>query len=166
MSLFIFINQRTLRSCCVSVAVKPLTSCRNRCYEPFDNEKPGCRCDENCVTANSCCLDYYDICTAPSETLFVTYTSFTAHQLSVILYLTPWPFPSAELWECTNVRCGEKRLTQSRCHCSDDCLSAGDCCTNYKHVCHGEAAGTSQRCRHKRNQFQETCLAMRNTYFE
>ena len=45
---------------------------------------------------------------------------------------------SAQQWDCTRLRCGEKRLTQSRCHCSDDCLSAGDCCTNYKHVCHGE----------------------------
>uniref|UniRef100_A0A3P8PMU4 SMB domain-containing protein n=1 Tax=Astatotilapia calliptera TaxID=8154 RepID=A0A3P8PMU4_ASTCA len=95
----------------------PLTSCRNRCYEPFDNEKPGCRCDENCVAANSCCFDYYDICTAPTEQ-----------------------------WECTNVRCGEKRLTQSRCHCSDDCLSAGDCCTNYKHVCHGEKQWVEDTC--------------------
>uniref|UniRef100_A0AAX7SN59 SMB domain-containing protein n=1 Tax=Astatotilapia calliptera TaxID=8154 RepID=A0AAX7SN59_ASTCA len=97
--------------------VTPLTSCRNRCYEPFDNEKPGCRCDENCVAANSCCFDYYDICTAPTEQ-----------------------------WECTNVRCGEKRLTQSRCHCSDDCLSAGDCCTNYKHVCHGEKQWVEDTC--------------------
>uniref|UniRef100_A0A3B4HA82 Venom phosphodiesterase 1-like n=1 Tax=Pundamilia nyererei TaxID=303518 RepID=A0A3B4HA82_9CICH len=117
MSLFIFINRLTLRSCFVSVAVTPLTSCRNRCYEPFDNEKPGCRCDENCVAANSCCFDYYDICTAPTEQ-----------------------------WECTNVRCGEKRLTQSRCHCSDDCLSAGDCCTNYKHVCHGEKQWVEDTC--------------------
>ncbi|XP_004574304.1 venom phosphodiesterase CdcPDE [Maylandia zebra] len=97
--------------------VTPLTSCRNRCYEPFDNEKPGCRCDENCVAANSCCFDHYDICTAPTEQ-----------------------------WECTNVRCGEKRLTQSRCHCSDDCLSAGDCCTNYKHVCHGEKQWVEDTC--------------------
>uniref|UniRef100_A0A3P9DQ73 Venom phosphodiesterase 1-like n=1 Tax=Maylandia zebra TaxID=106582 RepID=A0A3P9DQ73_9CICH len=117
MSLFIFINRLTLRSCFVSVAVTPLTSCRNRCYEPFDNEKPGCRCDENCVAANSCCFDHYDICTAPTEQ-----------------------------WECTNVRCGEKRLTQSRCHCSDDCLSAGDCCTNYKHVCHGEKQWVEDTC--------------------
>uniref|UniRef100_A0A3Q4I2I5 Ectonucleotide pyrophosphatase/phosphodiesterase family member 3-like n=1 Tax=Neolamprologus brichardi TaxID=32507 RepID=A0A3Q4I2I5_NEOBR len=117
MSLFIFINRRTLRSCCVHVAVTPLTSCRNKCYEPFDNEKPGCRCDENCVTANSCCFDHSDICTAPTEQ-----------------------------WECTNVRCGEKRLTQSKCHCSDDCLSAGDCCTNYKHVCHGEKQWVEDAC--------------------
>jgi len=46
----------------------------------------------------------------------------------------------AELWECTKLRCGETRMTQSRCHCSSDCLQAGDCCSNYKHVCLGETA--------------------------
>uniref|UniRef100_A0A4W6BRB1 SMB domain-containing protein n=1 Tax=Lates calcarifer TaxID=8187 RepID=A0A4W6BRB1_LATCA len=93
----------------LSVPVVPHTSCRNRCYEPYDSETPGCRCDENCSATNSCCYDYHDICSLPTQ-----------------------------LWECTKLRCGEKRLIQSKCHCSDDCLSAGDCCTNYKHVCHGE----------------------------
>uniref|UniRef100_A0A3B4UIQ1 Venom phosphodiesterase 1-like n=1 Tax=Seriola dumerili TaxID=41447 RepID=A0A3B4UIQ1_SERDU len=77
--------------------------------EPYDDEIPGCRCDESCIASSSCCNDYHDICTVP-----------------------------AEQWDCTKLRCGEKRLMQSRCHCSDDCLSAGDCCTNYKNVCHGE----------------------------
>ncbi|XP_071356592.1 ectonucleotide pyrophosphatase/phosphodiesterase family member 3 [Trachinotus anak] len=51
-----------------------------------------------------------------------------------------------EQWGCTKLRCGEKRLTQSRCHCSDDCLSAGDCCTNYKNVCHGEREWVEDEC--------------------
>ncbi|KAL7381199.1 hypothetical protein ABVT39_001896 [Epinephelus coioides] len=97
--------------------VVPHTSCRNRCYEPYNDESPGCRCDMNCEASNSCCYDYYDICTVP-----------------------------AEQWECTKLRCGEKRLTQSKCHCSDDCLSAGDCCTNYKHVCHGEKEWVEDQC--------------------
>ncbi|GLD59507.1 venom phosphodiesterase 1-like isoform X1 [Lates japonicus] len=95
----------------------PHTSCRNRCYEPYDSETPGCRCDENCYSTNSCCYDYHDICSLPTQ-----------------------------LWECTKLRCGEKRLTQSKCHCSDDCLSAGDCCTNYKHVCHGEKEWVEEEC--------------------
>ncbi|KAM9340330.1 venom phosphodiesterase CdcPDE [Symphorus nematophorus] len=95
----------------------PHTSCRNRCYEPYDGDVPGCRCDENCNVTDSCCFDYYDICTIPTEQ-----------------------------WECTRLRCGEKRLTQSKCHCSDDCLSAGDCCTNYKNVCHGEKAWVEDQC--------------------
>ncbi|XP_042363020.1 venom phosphodiesterase 1 [Plectropomus leopardus] len=97
--------------------VVPHTSCRNRCHEPYDGEVPGCRCDVNCNASNTCCYDYHDICTVPTEQ-----------------------------WECTKLRCGEKRLTQSRCHCSDDCLSAGDCCTNYKHVCHGEKQWVEEEC--------------------
>uniref|UniRef100_A0A4W5PRW4 SMB domain-containing protein n=1 Tax=Hucho hucho TaxID=62062 RepID=A0A4W5PRW4_9TELE len=87
----------------------PSTSCKNRCYEPFDDETPGCRCDTQCVTNNNCCYDFQDICFQPTQQ-----------------------------WECTKLRCGEKRLAESRCHCSDDCLGAGDCCTNFKHVCQGE----------------------------
>uniref|UniRef100_A0A8C7R2G4 SMB domain-containing protein n=1 Tax=Oncorhynchus mykiss TaxID=8022 RepID=A0A8C7R2G4_ONCMY len=45
---------------------------------------------------------------------------------------------TTQQWECTKLRCGETRLAESRCHCSDDCLGAGDCCTNFKHVCQGE----------------------------
>nr|XP_020505143.1 ectonucleotide pyrophosphatase/phosphodiesterase family member 3-like [Labrus bergylta] len=93
------------------------TSCRNRCYEPYDGDVPGCRCDMGCVHTNSCCYDYHDICTVPTQQ-----------------------------WECTRLRCGETRLTQSKCHCSDDCLSAGDCCTNYKHVCHGEMEWVEDKC--------------------
>ncbi|KAG7215519.1 hypothetical protein INR49_014686 [Caranx melampygus] len=47
--------------------VVPHTSCRNRCYEPYDSEIPGCRCDEGCAASNSCCHDYHDICTVPRE---------------------------------------------------------------------------------------------------
>ncbi|KAM7373676.1 hypothetical protein PAMP_008511 [Pampus punctatissimus] len=97
--------------------VVPQTSCRNRCSEPYDNEIPGCRCDDTCRASNSCCYDYHDICTVPTQ-----------------------------LWECTNLRCGEKRLTESKCHCSDDCLSAGDCCTNYQHVCHGDKEWVEDTC--------------------
>ncbi|XP_054461497.1 venom phosphodiesterase 1 [Anoplopoma fimbria] len=97
--------------------VVPHTSCKNRCYEPYDGDIPGCRCDKNCNASNTCCHDYHDICTVPTQQ-----------------------------WECTRLRCGEKRLTQSRCHCSDDCLSTGDCCTNYKHVCHGEKEWVEDQC--------------------
>ncbi|CAJ1082841.1 ectonucleotide pyrophosphatase/phosphodiesterase family member 3-like [Xyrichtys novacula] len=97
--------------------VIPHTSCRNRCYEPYDGEVPGCRCDQSCNKTDSCCFDYHDICTVPSQQ-----------------------------WECTRLRCGEKRLTESNCHCSDDCLSAGDCCTNYKHVCQGETEWVQDTC--------------------
>ncbi|KAM3858557.1 venom phosphodiesterase 1 [Diretmus argenteus] len=97
--------------------VVPYTSCRNRCYEPLDDEKPGCRCDVLCVNSKSCCYDFHDTCLQPTQQ-----------------------------WECTKLRCGEKRLADSRCHCSDDCLAAGDCCSNYKHVCHGEKEWVEDEC--------------------
>ncbi|CAK6982028.1 venom phosphodiesterase 1-like [Scomber scombrus] len=97
--------------------VVPQVSCRTRCNEHYDGDVPGCRCDANCQSSKSCCFDYHDICTVPTEQ-----------------------------WECTKLRCGEKRLTESKCQCSDDCLSAGDCCTNYQHVCHGEKQWVEDVC--------------------
>ncbi|KAG7460455.1 venom phosphodiesterase 1-like [Solea senegalensis] len=96
--------------------VVPHTSCRDRCFQPY-GEEPGCRCDDSCVSSNSCCYDFHDTCSVP-----------------------------AQMWECTKLRCGETRLNQSRCHCSDDCVSAHDCCTNYKHVCHGEKTWLEEEC--------------------
>ncbi|KAM4549950.1 venom phosphodiesterase CdcPDE [Fundulus diaphanus] len=97
--------------------VPPQTSCKGRCYQPFDDEVPGCRCDTSCNATNSCCHDYHDICMAPTQQ-----------------------------WECSRIRCGEKRLTESKCHCDDDCMSAGDCCSNYKHICHGETEWVEDQC--------------------
>uniref|UniRef100_A0A8C7K0K6 SMB domain-containing protein n=1 Tax=Oncorhynchus kisutch TaxID=8019 RepID=A0A8C7K0K6_ONCKI len=97
--------------------VVPTTSCKNRCYEPFDDETPGCRCDTQCVINNNCCYDFQEICFQPTQQ-----------------------------WECTKLRCGETRLAESRCHCSDDCLGAGDCCTNFKHVCQGETEWVADDC--------------------
>uniref|UniRef100_A0A8C6TZ68 SMB domain-containing protein n=1 Tax=Neogobius melanostomus TaxID=47308 RepID=A0A8C6TZ68_9GOBI len=96
------------RTSCLSLTVVPQTSCRGRCYEPFEWEVPGCRCDSGCNNSNSCCFDFDDICTQP-----------------------------AAQWECTRLRCGEKRLPNSNCHCSDDCAANADCCSNYNQVCKG-----------------------------
>ncbi|KAF3706981.1 Ectonucleotide pyrophosphatase/phosphodiesterase family member 3 [Channa argus] len=133
--------------------VTPHTSCRNRCYEPYDGDVPSCRCDENCVASNSCCYDYHDICTIPTNVwelltseLKRKDTIYNANVFSATQCETRCLFPAAQQWECTRLRCGEKRLTQSKCHCSDDCLSAGDCCTNYKHVCKAETAWVEDEC--------------------
>ncbi|RXM35055.1 Ectonucleotide pyrophosphatase/phosphodiesterase family member 1 [Acipenser ruthenus] len=48
----------------------------------------------------------------------------------------------AQDWTCTKFRCGEQRLSRSHCFCSNDCLTKGDCCTNYNSVCQ-EQCGTS-----------------------
>ncbi|KAM6973003.1 ectonucleotide pyrophosphatase/phosphodiesterase family member 3 [Aplochiton taeniatus] len=49
-------------------------------------------------------------------------------------------------WECTASRCGEKRLENRLCHCSENCLGEGDCCTNYKHVCQGQTEWVTDDC--------------------
>uniref|UniRef100_A0A3B4AIM0 SMB domain-containing protein n=1 Tax=Periophthalmus magnuspinnatus TaxID=409849 RepID=A0A3B4AIM0_9GOBI len=105
-------DYETFNSCVLSPVVPP-TSCRGRCFEPFDGEVPGCRCDSSCNNTHSCCYDYYDI---------------------------------LEQWECTRLRCGEKRLSNSKCHCSDDCAANGDCCTNYNNVCKGEKLWVQGAC--------------------
>ncbi|XP_047675276.1 venom phosphodiesterase 1-like isoform X3 [Tachysurus fulvidraco] len=92
-------------------------TCRNRCYEPYDHESSACRCDAQCVSSNSCCYDFMDICLQPIES-----------------------------WECTPLRCGEKRISDSKCHCSSDCLGAGDCCTNYGIVCNGMTPWVQDQC--------------------
>lgn len=40
-------------------------------------------------------------------------------------------------FECTKERCGEERNADHACHCSEDCLEKGDCCSNYKALCKG-----------------------------
>ena len=40
-------------------------------------------------------------------------------------------------YECSKDRCGEARNDLHACHCSEDCLARGDCCTNYKSLCRG-----------------------------
>ncbi|XP_077404870.1 venom phosphodiesterase CdcPDE isoform X2 [Vanacampus margaritifer] len=95
----------------------PQTSCRNRCYQPYDGDVPGCRCDAACQDSATCCHDYHDLCKAPGE-----------------------------LWECTRLRCGETRLPTSRCHCSDDCAANVDCCSNYRHVCQGQSEWVEDEC--------------------
>uniref|UniRef100_A0A8C3GIS3 Autotaxin n=1 Tax=Cairina moschata TaxID=8855 RepID=A0A8C3GIS3_CAIMO len=53
---------------------------------------------------------------------------------------------SARGWECTKDRCGETRNDDNACHCSEDCLSRGDCCTNYQVVCKGETHWVDDDC--------------------
>ncbi|XP_061461647.1 ectonucleotide pyrophosphatase/phosphodiesterase family member 2 isoform X3 [Rhineura floridana] len=55
------------------------------------------------------------------------------------------PFPVGG-WECTKERCGETRNEDNACHCSEDCLSRGDCCTNYQVVCKGETHWVMDEC--------------------
>uniref|UniRef100_A0A8C9UXQ6 SMB domain-containing protein n=1 Tax=Scleropages formosus TaxID=113540 RepID=A0A8C9UXQ6_SCLFO len=97
--------------------VPPRFSCKDHCYEPYSDESPGCRCDAQCVSSGTCCYDFEDICLLPTQQ-----------------------------WECTKLRCGEKRIQDSKCHCSSDCLGQGDCCTNFKIVCQGETEWKDDVC--------------------
>ncbi|KAJ8273129.1 hypothetical protein GJAV_G00097770 [Gymnothorax javanicus] len=98
--------------------VKSYGSCRGRCFELREAELPACRCDNLCKTYISCCPDFDDEC-----------------------------LKTAGGFECTKERCGETRNDDHACHCSEDCLLKGDCCTNYKAVCtEGEATWVQDDC--------------------
>uniref|UniRef100_A0A8C9W8M9 Ectonucleotide pyrophosphatase/phosphodiesterase 2 n=1 Tax=Scleropages formosus TaxID=113540 RepID=A0A8C9W8M9_SCLFO len=92
-------------------------SCKNRCFELEDVEPPNCRCDNLCKTYNSCCLDFDEHC-----------------------------LKTAGGFECSKDRCGEVRNEAHACHCSDDCLENGDCCTNYNVVCKGDTPWVQDGC--------------------
>ncbi|KAJ0065910.1 hypothetical protein NL108_000152, partial [Boleophthalmus pectinirostris] len=49
-------------------------------------------------------------------------------------------------YECSKDRCGEMRNEHHACHCSDDCLAKGDCCTNYKALCRGDTSWLQDDC--------------------
>ncbi|XP_041106380.1 ectonucleotide pyrophosphatase/phosphodiesterase family member 1 isoform X3 [Polyodon spathula] len=66
--------------------------------------------------------------------------------LALVFGLTSRCSEDALDWTCTKLRCGEQRLPGSHCFCSDDCLTKGDCCTNYNSVCQGEKSWLEADC--------------------
>uniref|UniRef100_A0A8B9HDD9 Ectonucleotide pyrophosphatase/phosphodiesterase 2 n=1 Tax=Astyanax mexicanus TaxID=7994 RepID=A0A8B9HDD9_ASTMX len=92
-------------------------SCKNRCFELQEAEPPNCRCDNLCKTYNSCCSDFDEHCLRTEGG-----------------------------FQCSKERCGETRNDQHACHCSDDCLNKGDCCTNYKTLCKGDTPWLQEEC--------------------
>lgn len=92
-------------------------SCKNRCFELDEAEPPNCRCDNLCKTYNSCCQDFDEHCLRTEGG-----------------------------FECSKERCGETRNDQHACHCSEDCLAKGDCCTNYKTLCKGDTTWLQDDC--------------------
>uniref|UniRef100_A0A672YUF7 SMB domain-containing protein n=1 Tax=Sphaeramia orbicularis TaxID=375764 RepID=A0A672YUF7_9TELE len=101
----------------VSEWVSSAGSCKGRCFELEEAKPPGCRCDNLCKTYYSCCSD------------------FDFHCLK-----------TGGGFECTQDRCGEERNEDHACHCSEDCLEKGDCCSNYKSLCHGETSWVQEDC--------------------
>ncbi|KAK6491550.1 ectonucleotide pyrophosphatase/phosphodiesterase family member 2-like [Huso huso] len=92
-------------------------SCKGRCFELHEAEPPGCRCDNLCKTYNSCCSDFDEHC-----------------------------LRTAKGFECAKDRCGESRNEENACHCSEDCMGKGDCCTNYGVVCKGDTHWVEDEC--------------------
>ncbi|XP_078712862.1 venom phosphodiesterase CdcPDE-like isoform X1 [Lampetra fluviatilis] len=95
----------------------PAQSCQGRCNGRIQPASLDCVCDASCEDAGNCCPDYYDLCLLPLTS-----------------------------WECTRIRCGEKRLANSSCHCSDDCVEKKDCCTNYMTTCKGAKTWVAEPC--------------------
>ncbi|KAK2887799.1 hypothetical protein Q8A67_016027 [Cirrhinus molitorella] len=93
------------------------SSCKGRCFELKEAEPPNCRCDNLCKTYLSCCYDFDEQC-----------------------------LKTAGGFECSRERCGEIRNEDYACHCSDDCLQKGDCCTNYRSLCKGESSWLEGDC--------------------
>uniref|UniRef100_A0A7N6ALU5 SMB domain-containing protein n=1 Tax=Anabas testudineus TaxID=64144 RepID=A0A7N6ALU5_ANATE len=92
-------------------------SCKGRCFELDEAKPPGCRCDNLCKTYYSCCYDFDEHC-----------------------------LKTEGGFECTKDRCGEERNDNHACHCSEDCLEKGDCCSNYKSLCTGETSWVEGDC--------------------
>ncbi|XP_010789050.1 ectonucleotide pyrophosphatase/phosphodiesterase family member 2-like [Notothenia coriiceps] len=101
----------------VSEWVSSAGSCKGRCFELDVTNPPGCRCDNLCKTYISCCSDFDEQC-----------------------------LKTAGGFECMQDRCGEERNDDHACHCSQDCLERGDCCSNYKSLCKGEATWVHGDC--------------------
>ncbi|XP_030637743.1 autotaxin isoform X2 [Chanos chanos] len=100
-------------------------SCKNRCFELVDfkpEESTQCRCDNLCKTYNSCCSDFDERC-----------------------------LKTEGGFQCSKERCGETRNEQHACHCSEDCLARGDCCTNYRTLCKGDTSWLQEECEEIKN---------------
>ncbi|KAI2655593.1 Ectonucleotide pyrophosphatase/phosphodiesterase family member 2 [Labeo rohita] len=54
-------------------------------------------------------------------------------------------------FECSKERCGETRNEQHACHCSEDCMAKGDCCTNYRSLCKGDVPWLQEECEEIKN---------------
>ncbi|XP_068094067.1 autotaxin isoform X2 [Hyperolius riggenbachi] len=113
-------------------------TCKGRCFEAQESER--CRCDNACKSDNSCCHDFDQHC------LKTTTSEWTMYLPDDAVAPDPkWSSASARDWSCSN-KCGETRNEDSLCHCSDDCLSKGDCCTDYLVSCKGASRWSTGDC--------------------
>ncbi|XP_076027638.1 autotaxin-like isoform X2 [Genypterus blacodes] len=110
-------NQPHTKTISESLWVSSAGSCKGRCFELEEAQPPGCRCDNLCKTYYSCCQDFDEHCLKTDGG-----------------------------FQCSANRCGEERNDDHACHCSEDCLERGDCCTNYKSLCKDETSWVHGDC--------------------
>ncbi|KAM9308453.1 autotaxin [Gastrophryne carolinensis] len=115
-------------------------SCKGRCFELQEADPPACRCDNLCKAYNSCCQDFDQHCLKTAMDL----TWQLPHDI------IPGPDPkwvpaTARGWSCKE-RCGDARSDEYACHCSEDCLTKGDCCTDYQVSCKGGTRWVDDEC--------------------
>ena len=68
--------------------------------------------------------------------IYQSFWSYCWNSLLVILWTSMSRYTEGG-YECSKDRCGETRNEHHACHCSEDCLARGDCCTNYRTLCKG-----------------------------
>uniref|UniRef100_A0A672M638 SMB domain-containing protein n=1 Tax=Sinocyclocheilus grahami TaxID=75366 RepID=A0A672M638_SINGR len=81
--------------------------------------------------------------------LFISTTrilSFLPTSISALLFISVTHCVQGQRWTCSKFRCGEERLLNSLCSCSEDCVKVGDCCSNYKSICEGEKPWIEEDC--------------------
>ncbi|XP_072266795.1 autotaxin isoform X3 [Pyxicephalus adspersus] len=115
-------------------------SCKGRCFELEEASAPACRCDNLCKSYNSCCQDFDQHClktefdwtwSLPDDSLASPHSKSTP--------------ATARGWSCKD-RCGEARIEDSACYCSEDCLVKGDCCTDYQIQCKAGTRWVEEDC--------------------
>ncbi|XP_073488288.1 autotaxin isoform X5 [Aquarana catesbeiana] len=115
-------------------------SCKGRCFELQEADAPACRCDNLCKSYNSCCQDFDQHClkTAFDWTWLLPDDSLANPD-------TKSASAPGRGWSCKE-RCGEARNEESACQCSDDCLTKGDCCTDYQILCKAGTRWADDEC--------------------
>uniref|UniRef100_A0A8C1RGJ6 Ectonucleotide pyrophosphatase/phosphodiesterase 1 n=1 Tax=Cyprinus carpio TaxID=7962 RepID=A0A8C1RGJ6_CYPCA len=73
-------------------------------------------------------------------------TVISSHIVSALLFISDTHCVPGQRWMCSKFRCGEERLLNSLCSCSEDCVKVGDCCSNYKSICEGEKPWIEEDC--------------------
>lgn len=97
---------------------RDVTCAREGCggvYKPQNK----CQCTYNCEKYSNCCVDFWQVCSAPA----------------------PTPTPPAPHWpvKCQDEGCGGEYKPHNSCQCSYNCERYDNCCADFWRVCRGSA---------------------------